>query len=293
MNKEVNNIRQDINEIDKLIDGQDIDKLEAALDKLIVQDEFLYEIEEGKAFAKRIIKCRRKETYIMKKSFVAASIIGVLLMGATAAYASGVFNRFIFLTNKGAAVITTSENLTQEEAKHKLDDFMKLPEQSGQLVEKSEPIEKHYSTIEEAQKELEFQITLPSNMPEIFKQEKEVMVLIEPVLKKTFVYIIFDADTEGIHSMLKIDIVKETYSEGTSISVRQAADETYTTSNGIEYEITREQDKVTNAKSLKAKTYVNNYEYGIFTNGVEETTFYDIIDSIDISAYSSVKSNPF
>jgi len=281
LSKERNHVEQDFEEINKLIDANEIDELEAALDQFMKQNEFPYELEESKVFAKRIIKRRRKEQYVMKKSLVTASIIGICLIGTTITYASGLFKKFTFLTEKGTAIVKTTENLTEEQAEQMVDRLINLPEDSGEQVETIEPVENRYTSIEEAEKDLDFPLILPSNIPEQFKEEKEVMVLINPIMEKTYVYVIFKADTEETNSILKIDIIKETVSEGTSISVRQTPGEIYTTKDHIEYEITREQETC-----LKATTYVGAYEYGIFTNGIEEAVFYDIIDSVDVSAYN-------
>ncbi len=291
MSKDIDDIKQEFEVINELINSQDIDKFETALNQFIVQNEFPYEIEESKIFAKRIIKSQKEGTYRMKKSFKVASLISVCLIGTAVVYASGVLKKFTFLTNKGTAIVKTTDNLTEKQAQKMVEDLINLPEEIGEDAEVIEPIENHYTTIEEAEKALDFAIILPNNIPEAFKEEKEVMVLINPETEQTFVYVIFDAITEEEHSFLKIDIVKEEHvAEGTSIAIRESSDEIYRSKNDVKYEIFKERDESTNDDYLKAKTYVGEYEYGIFVNGIDEATFYDIIDSVDISEYGQMEN---
>lgn len=280
-------MNQELEGINELIDNQEIAAFEAALDEFIDKNEFPYEIEESKVFAKRIIKKKAEGRYKMRKSLAAACIIGVCLVGGTAAYAGGLYLKFTFATSHGTAIVKTTEDLTEDQAKQMVDNLINLPEaeHNEQFVGETEIIDEYYATVEEAEKKLGFPLIVPENKPEQFKKEKKVFVDKDDA-GKTYVYVQFEPDTDEEYSFLRIDVIYQEYSKGTYIEIINDIDaETYITPDDTKYIITREKDEVAKTMCLTAKTYIGQYEYSIFTNGIEETAFYNMIDSVNLSRY--------
>lgn len=287
LSKEINDLDLEIENINVLIDSQEIEAFENALDKLIGQNEFPYKIEESKVFAKRIMKKKTQERYKMNKSMAMASVIVLCIVFGTGIYAKEYLKKFIFHTEHGTAIVKTTENLTENQAKKIVDGLSNSSQidSTVQDIENLEPTEEYYTTIEEAEEKIGFDLIVPQNIPVQFKQEKGVFVERNDA-GKTYAYVHYEPDSDEKYSYLRIDVAKQEYDKGTYVdTIDSMGTETYVASDGTKYMIRREKDEVAKTNCLTAKTYIGQYEYGIFTNGIEDAEFYLILDSMDLTSY--------
>lgn len=282
-NSKTNSKYKDINsKLDEAIDSMDMFEIEVQLANLSDKEEFPYEIEDSKLFAKRIIKQSKKGNGSMRKNVKKSGILVaclVLTIGVTVAYGAGLFRNFKFYNEETTVEIRTDQNISEEEAariaKEAEDDYNSPSTED--TTEKD--TKKIFSSIKEVEETIGMQITLPSYIPKDFQIEKDISVY------NTFdnnhnIYINY-ISREKEDRLLGVTIITQNHPEdSTVVTVTDTVHKNdYKTPSGTKYSILEEDE------AIIATTDISNIQYALIFMGVNEDEMNKVINSTDLSGY--------
>ncbi|MCT4507757.1 MAG: hypothetical protein N4A48_03215 [Tepidibacter sp.] len=282
-NSKTNSKYKDINsKLDEAIDSMDMFEIEVQLEKLSNKEEFPYEIEDSKFFAKRIIKQSKKGNGSMRRNVKKSGILVaclVLTIGVTVAYGTGLFKNFKFYNEKTTVEIRTNQNISEEEAERiakEAEDDYNSPSTEDTTEKDTKKI---FSSIKEVEETIGMQITLPSYIPEDFQMEKDIMVY-NTRGDNHNIYITYMSSEKEDRLLGITTITRNQPEDSTIITVTDAVHKNdYKTPSGTKYSILEEDE------AIIATTDISNVQYALIFMGVNEEEMHKVINSTDLSGY--------
>lgn len=275
-------VDQVILKLNQAIDEMTVDTIEEYLEKLPDLNE---QKEDGKLFAKKIIKEYKKGNENMKKTYknsgiLVASIILTITIGVTGAYAAGLIKKFTFFNQNTTVTIRTNENLSQSEAKEMADQAAKDYNNPSSLQAPSlEVIEKTFTSLDEVKKSFNIDVVLPDYIPADFVMSNEIHTQTIPD-NTCQIYTTFTSNTNQ-ERLFGITVIKDESSlDTTRISVTDSVYKSkYTAPSGVHYTLFEEDG------GIIAQTEIDDVQYGLVFMNVDKKEIYKVIDSTDLTTY--------
>ena len=280
---------QNFNEIkktlDQAIDEMDIEQIEKSLAKLSAENSLPFMPEDSKLFAKRIITQNRKDYHNMKKNYkklgtLTASALLVIVLGTSAAYATGLLNQFTFFNKETTVVVKSNQTLSEKEAKElaktAASEYGKPQDPEATVLEATP---KDFSSLAEVQKAFGTNIVLPSYIPSDFEMDKTIHT--ETLSENNFNIYATYTSKENSKRLFGVSVIQRVLDEdSTSISITDSVyKDKYTSPAGTTYTLFDENG------GIIAQAKLGDIEYNLCFMGLDEKEMHQIIDSTDLTAY--------
>ena len=277
-----------LKKINVAIDRMDEIEINAGLSQL--KEENPISPQDAKAFAAKILTLK-KEKKPMNKSAryirIAIAAAAVLAMGI-AVYAAATLNLFGFQKEDKYVTMRTTVIDSEEEARELVehDGTESIPEEIIMDVESEDFT---FDSAEQATKEMDMVVPIPSAMPEMELDSADGTVHAYGEGHESRMLWLSYSDMQ--ERMLSITVSRNIIPDGLDVTAYTETDmdegslDSYKSKSGIEYTLIRESgDSGENTADI-ATVMMGEYEYALVFVGFDEAQRNEIIDSADLSAY--------
>lgn len=265
-------------DLEQAVDQMDLTGISAILDQLDALEQNSIQPEDPVLFAARIRKLHQERTRSMvsffnKKIILVAACLAVIL--SVGAYAAGKWQTFSFFNGgKVVTVTTTSPSVTQAQAQKMIEDDMAAPRNKGNILVADPP--KEYPSVEAAASAMGMLVAEPGNTLElqlgrIFAQStdwgtKNIYLTYGEEGRRMGVTVMLDQPKDGSSVISYSDI------EGRNMG-------TYKSAKGDSFHMIQDQN------ADYAYIGLGQYGYVVIFDGFSNQEIYQVLDSIDLSAY--------
>lgn len=265
-------------DLEQAVDQMDLTGISAILDQLDALEQNSIQPEDPILFAARIRKLHQERTRSMvsffnKKTILVAACLAVVL--SVGAYAAGKWQTFSFFNGgKVVTVTTTSPSVTQAQAQKMIEDDMAAPRNKGNILVAAPP--KEYPSVEAAASAMGMLVAEPGNTLElqlgrIFAQStdwgtKNIYLTYGEEGRRMGVTVMLDQPKDGSSVISYSDI------EGRNMG-------TYKSAKGDSFHMIQDQN------ADYAYIGLGQYGYVVIFDGFSNQEIYQVLDSIDLSAY--------
>lgn len=285
-----------LHKLNKAINKMDMTQIDNLLESLENVCTTIPPIEDSILFAKRIIKnnsiSEGTDTMkiISKKHLIlTASIATLLVAGTSVLYATGLLTKTNVFRKDATYTISTDRPLTDEEANAIIDNLENTPKDDVE-VKQADSFKREYNSLDEASKDLNIPLVMPSQIPESFTLSKSYQIEtyeVSPGHSNTNVYINFDSpdfDPEADPHTQKIFSISVLKSDNTQESILETDviyDHTYTNAQGDTYTIFSDEG------GTIAQITLGDIDYVLCFMNISEDEIYNTIDHTDLSVYKN------
>lgn len=287
--------KQILHELDEAIDKMDMETVNASLEQLSHVENIPDIAEDANLFAARI-EMISKENRTMKhpknvfKLTLAATI--ALALGLTV-YAVANPQTFAFLSGDRFVTMRTNQSMTSAEAQDMVREAQEVeknaPARSEEDIAALTPESMTFETPEQAEKELDMRLVLPSAFPQMTLDSISGQTMYgESGYKSSTMWTEY-SDTAD--RRLGVTIVREQIPTGEEITsftqhdIDKGSLGSYKSKSGLTFTTLTESDESGEKQAHIATTTVGEYEYTLVFFGFEESERQAILDSTDLSAY--------
>ncbi len=281
-----------LKELDTAIDAMDMASIERGLNTLQELEHQPVKAENVQDFAARIKNLNREDKMKMKpsKTMKVALVAAIVSAMGITAYAANELKVFSFAKGDKYVTVTTTEDMTQEEAEA----MVKMSEGGVQPADADvkmmvEPDSLMFESVEQAEKDMDMNVILPETMPELPVSEIMGQKLDFGHVENRMLWITYgDPEERAFGLTVGREVVKSTEPViGYSASdMDEGSLGSYTSKNGTVFTTLTESDDASERTAHIATVQVGEYEYTLVFFGFDDAERLAIIDSVDLSAYA-------
>lgn len=275
--------------LDRAVDRGDTEEIVRLLDRLSPSEPHLAD-QTPQAFAAQVLRLQEERNRHMKTSvklgrnlLIAAAVAVAVSAGA---YAAVNWQQFTFQEGNRATTITTNDpTMTEEEAKKLAQDpdmTSEEAEEQGASVYQVE--EKSYATLQEAEDDLQLELALPGQMPDLELASVSGYRLNDSYASIGAVY----GDVAGGKAMSFSAQVRDLPEDSYAIENRDMDEGSlgsYTTPDGVTYSVWEESSDDGSMTAKVVEYSQADLDYGMAFFGFTDAEWQAVVDSLDLSAY--------
>lgn len=286
--------------LNNAIDEMDMTTLSALLDEIETSTSHPPSLEDSTLFAKRIIKSKNTSIpkgpdsmKLKKHHALIASIALICVTSTTVLYATGAFNKLTIFRDDATYKISSNTPLTDKEVNELIDSMADTPTSSDEEnIVNVEDFTHTYESLEDASKDLNVPLIIPTVLPKGFTLSKEVYAEtyeVTPGHPSSNIYLSFDNSAQDPtldEHKQQIFGISVCYEDKTDVSqsilkTDLIYDHTYTNALGDTYTI------YTDEGGIIANITIGDIDYTLCFMNIPDQEIYNTLDHTDLSIYKN------